>query len=571
MAQFPVAQSEGNVFRFDQSGALLRKVMESAAVGMTVVGADFRMIYVNRAFEAMLGYESDACAGLDLSEMLHAGDRQNALLRLSQLMRGEVEEFRFECRMQHRDGVPLWAMISAALLKSEGSGRPLYSIIQVVNIDRQKRAEEALARSESRWNFALEAARQGVWDYDAISGQTFYSRTWRTMRGIDPGEYVDSSRDKWLARLHPDDRARVDEVTTRQERGEDGYDIVECRERHRDGHYIWILSRGRPIEWDAEGRRARVVGTDTDITHLKRIEAALQGERERFRTTLDAIADGVISTDADRRITFMNPAAETMTGWHGEDAIGRLITDVFVLKTEATGEPATDAICACLASNFPTEIEADAILAARDGIGRGVSGIASPLRAEDGQTVGAVLVFRDVTDTQELHRQLSHSANHDPLTGLVNRSAFGRALAEAQRQAIDEQRSHALCFIDLDRFKPVNDGAGHSAGDAMLQKVAQCIRNTSRSADCAGRLGGDEFVLLLADCSVADARKVANKLIEAISSIQFAWNGASYSIGASVGIAPVTAERGRDPLAEADSACYAAKAAGRGRVETAAA
>ncbi len=101
----------------------------------------------------------------------------------------------------------------------------------------------------------------------------------------------------------------------------------------------------------------------------------------------------------------------------------------------------------------------------------------------------------------------------------------------------------------------------------MLQKVAQCIRNTCRSADCAARLGGDEFVLLLADCSVADARKVAGKLIDAISAIEFAWNGANYRVGASIGVAPVTADRSRDPLAEADAACYAAKGAGRGRVE----
>jgi diguanylate cyclase (GGDEF)-like protein len=130
---------------------------------------------------------------------------------------------------------------------------------------------------------------------------------------------------------------------------------------------------------------------------------------------------------------------------------------------------------------------------------------------------------------------------------------------------------HALCFIDLDRFKPVNDTAGHAAGDALLQKVAQVIRRTCRNHDMAARLGGDEFVVLLADCTLANARAVAEKIVEAISKLDFAWNGTAYSIGASAGIAMIRADRAQDVLAEADAACYSAKAAGRGRVATAAA
>ena len=206
------------------------------------------------------------------------------------------------------------------------------------------------------------------------------------------------------------------------------------------------------------------------------------------------------------------------------------------------------------------------ILAARDGTGRGVSGTAAPVRTEDGRVIGAVLVFKDVTDTQEQKRRLAHSANHDALTGLPNRFAFGRALAEAQHQVAVEQRTHVLCYIDLDRFKPVNDSAGHAAGDALLQKVAQMIRLSCRSNDFAARIGGDEFVLLLADCSLGNARKVARKVVDAVAQLDFAWNGASYKIGASVGVAVVGADPAHDPLAAADAACYAAKAAGRGRV-----
>jgi diguanylate cyclase (GGDEF)-like protein/PAS domain S-box-containing protein len=311
------------------------------------------------------------------------------------------------------------------------------------------------------------------------------------------------------------------------------------------------------------------VGTDTDITRLKTAEAQVAEERERFRVTLESIGEGVIAADAEARVTYMNPAAEKLTGWAEADALGQKLWSVFVTKFDATGEMAPDVMGHCLASATIAEIDDDVILVSRDGNGRGVSGTASPVRAEDGRTMGAVLVFKDATDHQEEQRRLAHSASHDGLTGLPNRVAFARALSDACRQAGAEQRSHALCFIDLDRFKPVNDTAGHAAGDALLQRVARTIRGCCRPQDFAARMGGDEFVVLLADCTLPEARGVGQKLVEAIGGIAFEWNGAAYSIGASVGIAPVLPEAERDVLAMADAACYAAKAAGRGRVAAA--
>jgi diguanylate cyclase len=562
----PAEKSDATVFRFDQSGALLRKVMESAAVGMALIGADNRTIYVNRAYETMLGLVPDERLGRMADEAVFAEDRAAVMLRFEQVLRGEVEDRRIECRMTHKDGHPLWVLVSASLLRSDSTGHPLYAIVQIINIDRQKQAEAALAASESRWNFALEAAGTGVWDHDTVNDVMFYSKTWRTMRGFAPDEYVDPAMDEWLKRLHPDDVPRVLAVIDKQDHGEDGYDTIEYRERHVDGHWVWILSRGRPVEWAPDGERTRTIGTDTDITRLKTAESQLAEEKERLRVTLESIGDGVISTDAGERIIFMNPIAEAMTGWLETEAHGKLLGDVFVAKSESTGEPAVDHVAFCMMTGRPSEIEDDVILASRDGTGRGVSGTAAPVRNGENQLIGAVLVFKDATESQEQKRRLSHSANHDALTGLPNRTAFGRALSEAQRQAGVEQRTHSLCFIDLDRFKPVNDNAGHAAGDSLLQKVAQVIRRNCRSYDVAARMGGDEFVLLLADCPLPNAHIVANKIVDAICGIVFAWNGTTYSIGASVGVAPVTSDISRDPLAEADAACYSAKAAGRGRV-----
>jgi diguanylate cyclase (GGDEF)-like protein/PAS domain S-box-containing protein len=558
--------TDAAIFRFDQSGALLRKVMESAAVGMTLVGVEGRMIYANQAYESMLGYEPGECLSLPEDALIYPDDFAIASLHLKRLLDGEVEEFRNELRLRHKDGSPIWVLASASLLRSDATNRPLYAIVQVINIDRQKRAEEALAQSESRLNFALEAAKQGVWDHDIRTDGMYYSRMWRRMRGFSDDEPIDPAQEVWLARVHPDDVPKVLSTVKKQDSGEDGHDTLEYRERHRDGHYMWILSRGRPVEWDKDGTPIRTVGTDTDITRLKETEFRLAEEKERLRVTLESIGDGVISTDAAGLIEFMNPVAEALTGWTEAEAMERPLWQVFVTKLEATGEMAPDVMGHCLASGAATEIDADIVLVSRDGIGRGVSGIATPVRAEDNHTIGAVLVFKDVTDHQAEQRKLAHSATHDVLTGLPNRSAFARALAEACRQAGAEQRSHALLFIDLDRFKPVNDTAGHAAGDALLQQVGKVIRACCRTNDFAARMGGDEFVVLLADCSIPDAKLIGEKLARMIDEIDFSWNSTHYSIGASVGIAPVIPDAERDVLAMADAACYAAKASGRGRV-----
>jgi diguanylate cyclase (GGDEF)-like protein/PAS domain S-box-containing protein len=388
------------------------------------------------------------------------------------------------------------------------------------------------------------------------------------MRGFDPDAEVDSRKEVWLDRLHPDDVERVRNTVDKQSLGEDGYDTLEYRERHQDGHYIWILSRGRPIEWDAAGNPLRTVGTDTDITRLKNAEAELAAERERLRVTLQSIGDGVISIDPRSRITFMNPTAEAMTGWTMVEAQGRRLEQVFSIVDESSGRIATSPVARCLKDGRATYLDEDVVLIGRHAERRDIQSSASPLKTADGAIMGAVLVFQDVTAGRALQKQLAHSATHDPLTGLPNRLAFERALISVSDQARRELRSHALCFIDLDRFKPVNDSAGHAAGDALLCQVAEIIKSICRRQDFSARIGGDEFAVLLADCPAPAASRVAQKLADAIAALEFHWDGKTYRIGASIGITSISSRpaTSAELMSEADSACYAAKAAGRGRV-----
>ncbi len=265
---------DAGTFLFGRDGAMLRKIIDGAAIGMAVAGMDGRVHYTNRAFVRDFSVKGRGDV-FGLNKILEADDHAGQFA-LAEVLAGRRHSHEGEYRCRDAGGRSIWAKLALSVLESDVTGRPIYVIAQISSVNRRKAAEAALAESESRWHFALEAARQGVWDHDGRTGHMFYSPMWRTMRGIPQDEAIDDSQESWLLRIHPDDRERIRTNVSRQNLGDDGFDILEYRERHRDGRYIWILSRGKPVAWDADGRVLRTVGTDTDITHLKEIEARLE-------------------------------------------------------------------------------------------------------------------------------------------------------------------------------------------------------------------------------------------------------------------------------------------------------
>jgi len=555
-------------FRLEGDNALLARMVDTAAIGTALYDLEGHLVYANPAFADLLGHV-DGSPLPSFDALIHEDDATAGWLQLERLMRAEVREYRGEHRMRHADGRPLWVSLVATALTARSGGAPEYVVVQASSIERQKKAEEALAYSESRWNFALESARQGVWDHDIRTDSMFYSRMWRIMRGLPPDEPVPEDHQKaWLSRIHPDDVAQVLANIDKQDKGDSDFDALEYRERRPDGSYVWILSRGQPVEWDENGAPVRTLGTDTDITRIKIIEQELAAEKERLRLTLESIADGMISTDADGRITFMNPAAEQLTGFTSTEAVGRPTSEIFALRDGATGRASECPVSICLATEQTVHRDDDMVLVNRSGTKRDIRCTAAPLHMPADGLIGSVLVFQDVTQSRAMQRQLAHSASHDPLTNLPNRAAFEGALATAIASARDGLHRHCLLYIDLDRFKPVNDSAGHAAGDALLQQVAKTIRGCCRNHDMAARIGGDEFAVLLSDCPVANARTVAEKIVRAVGALDFVWGGRTYRVGASVGIAEISRDAASPlgPMGEADAACYAAKARGRATV-----
>lgn len=248
------------------------------------------------------------------------------------------------------------------------------------------------------------------------------------------------------------------------------------------------------------------------------------------------------------------------------------------------GDRLTDAFSGCLPGLLPADQDMAPLAALKEG--RAFQDAVLEIELEQGEraafrlsgeplfdAAGAFVGYRgvghDITESLRASRQICHDASHDTLTGLANRREFQRRLQRAWLRSRQDGVVHALCFLDLDRFKAVNDEAGHAAGDALLAQLAEVMRGLVRGADTLARLGGDEFCLLLENCALEYALRVSGNLINTLGELEFEWLGQRYSVGASVGVTLITpdTEDATRALAEADVACYAAKKLGHNQVQ----
>ena len=296
-------------------------------------------------------------------------------------------------------------------------------------------------------------------------------------------------------------------------------------------------------------------------------------------TTLSAIADAVLTTDAAGQLTWMNPAAETLLGRPGTDLRGVSVDEMLPLRTASPGT-GWQAFLAAANRGERTQLPPDAVLDSPRTGPLAIEGSVSPLRAAGrpppadpatacaDPSAGAVLVLRDTTEARRASSEVLHRATHDALTGLVNRAEFERRLRQLLATAHAGHAHHCALFIDLDQFKIVNDSCGHAAGDRLLQQVARMLQTSVRSSDTVARMGGDEFAVLLLNCPQAASMAMAQKICDRLEGLRFATDGKRFQVGASIGLAPVGGALGDSAavMQAADESCYAAKEAGRNRV-----
>ncbi|AHK44462.1 MULTISPECIES: EAL domain-containing protein [Ensifer] len=436
-----------------------------------------------------------------------------------------------------------------------------------------------LRNDETRWKYALESALEGVWDHDFSTGNLFYSATWKRLRGLADDAEVDGALDRWIENVHPDDRAHVMASIGRQDSGEVTYNTFQYRERHADGHWVWIESRGASVAYGPDGKPTRIIGTDTDITPRKEAEARLEEISRRLRLALDVSKIGVFDHNLETQETLwderilgiygLDPKAGAPSGRSWEDMLHPDDREKAIARVNdgvAAGAPFTNAFRIVLANGEIRHIRANtAFYVDRDGtrklIGANWDVTEDIALQEELRKAKAATEARN-RELEEARIRIEYNALHDYLTDLPNRRYLDQILA-------DDPTLNAILHLDLDRFKQINDTLGHQAGDAMLTHAAAILRSHADQDDFIARIGGDEFVILCRrGRGMDELGDLAARIVHAFRR-PIPYDGQLCRLGASIGIA-WRGEVETDPkqlLMNADIALYRAKSLGRDRFE----
>lgn len=295
--------------------------------------------------------------------------------------------------------------------------------------------------------------------------------------------------------------------------------------------------------------------TVTDVTLRKQAEEKLFEEKERLRLTLESIGDAVITTDAQGFVDYINPIAEKLTGYSLAESVNQPLDQVFPIFDEHDRTPCPNPVSQCLEKGKIVGLGNHTILINRHNQEYSIQDSAAPIKSIDGCILGVIMVFSDVTEERRLNHQIAFQASHDALTELVNRREFDVRLERVLLDAKTEGNAHALCYLDLDQFKVVNDTCGHVAGDELLRQIAIVLRQHIRTRDTLARLGGDEFGILIEHCAPAQANRIAESLRHAVGQYRFVWEDHIFNIGVSIGVVSITNndENTSELLIKADS------------------
>lgn len=542
-----------------ESEARFRNAMEYSAIGMALVSTEGQWIQVNKSLSNFLGYTAEQLCALTFQQITWPEDLHADLHQLEMLLAGDINSYSMEKRYYTSEGDLVWALLAVSVVR-DTDGSPLYLIAQIEDINDLKHTEWVNKRLMERITLANEAGGIGIWEWDLTSDVISWDKRMFDLYEVQP--HMKPSYKLWAECILTEDLPQAEKIVRESLRARMPFKL-EYRIKVAEGirHIRSLANRVLNKNGDVE----RLLGINIDMTEVKQLNEALYQEKERLHITLDSIGEAVICTDIAMNVTFMNPIAEKLSGWPQDEAIGQHILTILRITFGDTG-PALENIHSGDFSRMA--IEQDVVLHCRNGGSYDIHYNVTPLTTLDGQSIGSVLVIQDVTESRKMLKQLSYSASHDSLTHLANRVSFESHLKRLLQSAGENRQRHALVFIDLDRFKAVNDTAGHAAGDALLRELSSLMLSMLRTGDFLARLGGDEFGLLLPDCATDNARYISERIINSINDYRFIWDGRLHRIGASAGITQIDADNNlaSEVLSQADIACYASKNSGRGRV-----
>jgi len=447
-------------------------------------------------------------------------------------------------------------MIAAVVLAMVAAVLGIIALLQWRKL-RQMTAQSGSAQPAGRGGIAMHAMLAAMREPALVHGERIeiVNEAFASLVGIPAEQIVGRS----LADLVSGEYTELAALAvTRAQAGGNGPSLTELELVDPHGQVTRLELSGSQLE--SEGRTVVLFTAEEMLPH--REDAATGAAPARSQLALDSLGEGLLTTDAHGLIDYVNPSAESLTGIRREDAIGQAFGAMIGFVDENDRRPLPDPVQQCLGSGSRVNLGRRSLLIARaTGNELGVEATASPIRSPDGEIGGVAVMLHDVSELRGLTQQMSYQASHDALTGLVNRREFERRLGEALEIARAGRQGHVMCYLDLDRFKAVNDTSGHLAGDNMLREVAALIREAVRDSDTVSRLGGDEFGVLLVGCPLDKARQIADDVWRAISEYRFVWKDRIFSVGVSIGIVELTGETNslEEIMSAADSACYVAK------------
>jgi diguanylate cyclase (GGDEF)-like protein/PAS domain S-box-containing protein len=430
----------------------------------------------------------------------------------------------------------------------------------------RKTIEEALRESERRYRDLIEGSVQGVLIH-AGGKMIFANRAYSEIFGYDsPQELLEQG--SAYQHVAPHEYERMRRFRDARLAGED-VPVYEFEGVKKDRSRIWLENRGRAINW--EGKPA-ILRTIVDVTERKLAQEKLRAAEEQNRLILESAGEGIYGLDQDGKTTFVNPAATRMLGYEADELVGKAMHDL-VHHSYPDGSRYPREKCPMYAAfgDGKTHVVTDEVLWRKDGSCFPVEYTSTPVR-KDGEVIGSVVLFKDITERRQAEEELKKLAVTDPLTGLPNRRHFLQIAEKETAWSLRYRHPLSVMAMDLDHFKKINDNHGHAKGDEVLVEIAGICLNAVRGSDLFARFGGEEFVALLPMTTLPQSEALAHRLRHLVAQVGVKSDEGMIRLTASFGVAQFIDkdEEIEGTLARADKALYRAKAAGRNRVRAAA-
>ena len=531
-----------------------RRFFEDNASVMLLIDFDNREIVdANAAAAAFYGWSRAELVGRPVEDLWASPCRQFDKSCLDDSCRGNshLHTHRLSSGEERR------VEVHATPLNTPRHGRRMFVIVH--DITERERAEQALERERERLNNVIEGTNVGTWEWNIQTGETVFNERWAEMLGHKLAELEPTTIETWRRFVHPGDQKAADKALDACFRRDRDYHEVEVRMRHCDGHWVWVLERGRVLEWTADGAPLRMWGTQQDVTARKRMEQELHLAASVFVHAREAI----LITELDARIIDVNAAFTEMTGWRRDEVIGH--TPRFLQSGLHDGDFYRSMRKRLRTAGYWSgEVwnrhKNGELFAERLTI--------SLVRDANGEPSNYIALATDITDLKNYQGELEHRASHDALTGLPNRVLMADRLRQGMAAVRRRGGMLAVVFLDLDGFKAVNDKYGHDMGDKLLVEMAHDLAEQLRETDTLARISGDEFVVLLGGLThEKDARPIIERLIE-VAAEERLIEGKPIQVTASLGYTFYPQANGIDDetlIKQADSAMYEAKQGGRNR------